>query len=98
MAFSSQTPKDRARAELVRAIEALGYPAEFGEVLAGELGGEKSMQRMTAYLRQARPTSPEQIVDEMLAIVEQRQRWAQQHASQHANDAITAFYNRPRED
>ncbi len=90
--------KEAARAELIAAIEELGYPGEFGEVIAAELGGEKSMRRMTAYLRGANPQSPEEIADEMLAIVEQRRRWVEQKVSEHANASITAFYNRSRED
>lgn len=89
--------KDRAYQELLAATVALGYPAEFGEVLAHELGGEKSMARLASYLRQAKPTSPEQIVDEMLAIQAQRQSWVEKKVSEHANASITAFYNRPRD-
>lgn len=99
----SRTADDRQRRqqahdELVDAIEQLGYPAEFGEVIAHELGGEKSMRRMTAYLRGADPHSPEEIADEMLAILQPRQSWVEQKVSQRANDSITAFYNREREE
>ena len=90
--------RDAARTDLIRAVEQLGYPAEFGEVIASQLGGEKSMRRMTGYLRNAHPTSPEQIADEMLAILEQRSRWVEQKISQRANDSITAFYNRERDE
>jgi hypothetical protein len=88
--------REQARAELIRAIEQLGYPAEFGEVIAGELGGEKSMRRMTSYLRGAKPQSPEEIADEMLAILQMRHTWVEQKISQRANDSMTEFYNRPR--
>lgn len=99
----SRTADDRQRRqqahdELVDAIEQLGYPAEFGEVIAHELGGEKSMQRMTAYLRGADPHSPEEIADEMLAILQLRHSWVEQKVSQRANDSMTAFYNREREE
>ena len=90
--------RERARADLIDAIESLGYPGEFGEVLANELGGEHSMRRMTSYLRGADPHSPEEIADEMLAILQMRSTWVQQKVSEHANASITAFYNRPRED
>lgn len=86
-----------ARAELVEAIEELGYPQEFGEVIAHELGGEQSMRRMASYLRRARPNSPEEIADELIAILEERRRWVGQKMSQQANDHLTAFYNRPRD-
>lgn len=77
--------KARTREELVRAVEALGYPAEFGLVLAGELRGAKSMRRMASYLRQAQPSSPEEIADEMLAILEQNQVWARKHQAEEAD-------------
>ena len=77
--------KVRAREDLVDAVEALGYPTEFGLVLAGELRGAKSMRRMASYLRQAQPTSPEEIADEMLAILDLNRAWAQRHMAEEAN-------------
>ena len=90
--------REEARADLVSAIERLGYPGEFGEVIARELGGEKSMRRMTRYLRGAQPRSPEEIADEMLAIIQMRDAWVGQKVSEHANASMTAFYNRDREE
>lgn len=95
---SPRSDKEHARQQLISAIEELGYPEEFGEVLAHELGGEASMRRMASYLRQAQPTTPEEIADEMLAILTQRQSWVRQKMSQRANDTVTAFYNRPHEE
>ena len=88
--------RETARADLVAAIEELGYPAEFGEVIADQLGGEWSMRRMTSYLRGADPHSPEEIADEMLAILQMRERYVEQKVSERANASITAFYNRKR--
>lgn len=90
--------REAARTALIRAVEDLGYPAEFGEVIAHELGGEHSMRRMTTYLRGAHPHTPEEIADEMLAILQMRHTWVEQKISEHANASITAFYNRPREE
>lgn len=90
--------REQARAELVDAIEQQGYPGEFGEVIAHELGGEKSMRRMTRFLRGARPHSPEEIADEMLAILQMRHAWVEQKIGEHANASMTAFYNREREE
>ena len=95
---------ERATAQLIAAIEDMGYPREFGVVLAGELRSEHAMQRMTSDLRQtgsqppeeiAQP--PEEIADEMLAICADRDRWVEQKKSEYANAKITEFYNRPRE-
>ena len=87
---------ERARAELVRAIEELGFPEEFGYVLAEELRGAHSMQRMTKYLRSAKPERPEEIADEMLAIVQMRDAWVERKVSEHAEATMTRFYNRDR--
>ncbi len=76
---------EQARTALIRAVEKLGYPAEFGMVMAGELRGVASMQRMTAYLHEAKPSSPEEIADEMLAILDQNRAWAEQRMSEEAN-------------
>ncbi len=83
---------------LIDAIERLGYPQEFGVVLAQELRTDNAMERMTAYLRSARPSSPEEIANELLAITSMRDRWVEQKIGEHANASLTAFYNRPRED
>ena len=95
---SDRERREAAREELVAAIEELGYPGEFGEVIAHELGGEHSMRRMIGYLRGAHPHSPEEIADEMLAILQLRHRWVEQKVSEHANASMTAFYNRERDD
>ena len=85
---------ERATAQLIAAIEDMGYPREFGVVLAGELRSERAIVRMTSYLG-FQP--PEEIADEMLAICADRDRWVEQKKSEYANAKITEFYNRPRE-
>ena len=84
--------------DLADAILRLGYPEEFAQVLASELRSEKAMRRLASYVRNARPSSPEQIADEMLTIVSDRDRWVEQKISEHANASLTAFYNRPRDE
>ncbi len=54
-------------------------------VMASELRGVASMQRMTAYLHEAKPSSPEEIADEMLAILDQNRAWAEKRMSEEAN-------------
>ena len=89
--------KEAARNELVAAVVKLGFPPEFGSVIAEQLGGEKSMRHMTSYLRGAKPRSMEEVADELLAILEQRSSWVEHKISERANASITAFYNRPRD-
>ena len=82
--------------ELIAAIVELGYPEEFGLVLAGELRSDNAIRRMTAYLRSSGFQPPEKIDDEMLAICEQRDRWIERKKSEWAEARITEFYNRDR--
>lgn len=98
MSSQQQEAREAARADLIDAIEQLGYPGEFGEVIASQLGGEWSLRRMTSYLRGANPRSPEEIADEMLAILQMRERYVEQKISEHANASITTFYNRERDE
>lgn len=73
--------------DLVAAIAGMGYPEEFGRAVAKNLGSEKTMRRMTAYLFQAKPRSAEEIADEMLAIMSDRERWIRKKEAGQANAA-----------
>lgn len=95
--YDEDTDYDQAYASLARAVLEEGYPEEFAQVLAGELRSPKAMGRMAAYIRNVHPSGPEQIADEMLAIVQERDSWVRQKMSEHANATVTAFYNRPRD-
>ena len=90
--------RDDAYVELQAAVAAIGYPQELALVLADELRGEKSMRRMAAYLRAARPKSMEEIADEMLAIIEQRNTWVNKIISEQAQSSFNEFLNREPED
>ncbi len=93
--MATEEERRAARAGLVSAAVRVGLPIEFAELLVHELRTTPAMQRMTAYLLGVRPTHMEDIADEMLAIMEQRDRWFEQKRSEEANATITAFYNRP---
>ncbi|WP_049962546.1 hypothetical protein [Oribacterium sp. FC2011] len=47
------------RDELVSVIISLGFPGEFGDQIAKQLGSPKAMQRMIRYLNNVRPHSAE---------------------------------------
>ncbi len=78
--------KHALRQQLIDAVGSLGYPGELGALIADSLGSENTMTRMLAYLRAAKPGSEEEIVDEMLAIISDRDRWR--------DKKINEFYNR----
>ena len=72
---SNQQAWAAAREELSRALKELGYPEEFAGLLAKQLGSPRAIERMSAYLRRARPKKIEMIVDEMLAICQDADAW-----------------------
>ena len=83
---ANQAEWARARDELVNAITALGYPAEFGNEIAKNLGSPKAMHRMTVYLREVQPDTPELIVDEIIGIMEEIEAWRKKKEAEEAGD------------
>ncbi len=83
----------RSRDELVRAVKELGFPAELGDQIAKQLGSPKAMHRMREYLYNVRPKSAELVVDEMLAICSDVERWKEKKASEVANAAYNDIIN-----
>lgn len=59
---------DNCKEELLGALSRLGYPREFGLLLISELKYDKAVTRLLSYIRQFRPKTADVIVDEMLAI------------------------------
>ena len=90
-----QVEKAYEQARLMQAMEDLGFPEEFGEVLVRELGGPWSLRRMTEYLRSARPTRFEAVADELVVILEERARIVDKMRTEDANAGWNAFLNRP---
>ena len=95
---NNRSPHDDAYGDLLAAVTAIGYPQDLATVLADELRGEKSMRRMAAYLRAARPKTMEEIADEMLAIIEQRDAWVKKKITERAQSSFNEFLNREDED
>lgn len=77
--------REKIREQLIRTVVRMGYPEEFGMVIAENLRTEKTMSRMIGYLKSAKPSSPEEIADEMLAIMEERERWIQKKEAEYYN-------------
>ena len=75
----------RSREGLVSEVTALGFPAEFGQLIAQHLGSPKAIDRMVAYLNYEKPTDIKQVVDEMLAIRSEIDAWKEKKANEEAN-------------
>ncbi|MBR6381926.1 MAG: hypothetical protein IKS07_09690 [Lachnospiraceae bacterium] len=83
--MNSREEWNRTAAELVQAVEALGFPGELGVSVARQLGSPKAMERMIAYLSYVRPNKAELIVDEMLAICSEIESWRAKKACEEYN-------------
>ena len=75
----------RAKEQLVSAVKKLGFPEELGDQIVKQLGSPRAMNRMLSYLYNVKPRSAELIVDEMLAISSDVDRWKDKKASEEAN-------------
>ena len=86
----------QAKERLVEAVQSAGFPAEFGELMARQLGSPKAIDRMTSYIYQAHPQTEEMLADEMLAICAEIDAWREWKASQEAQANYNAmlFYRR----
>ena len=80
----------QAKDELLREIHHLGYPQEFGILIAKNLGSPKAIRRMSSYLRPVKPKKPEMIADEMLAIMSEIDAWKRKKEA----EALNAERNR----
>lgn len=89
----NQREWQRARDELIREVKALGFPEELGNEIAKRLKSPKAMNRMIGYLYNVRPQSAELIVDEMLAICSDIERWREKKASEEANARMNDIIN-----
>lgn len=80
-----------------RVYEALlekGIPQELcNEIAYKYMNTDYTATRMLGYLYGHSQLSEEMIVDEMLAILDDRQRFIKKHESEEANAAITRLYN-----
>ena len=83
----------QARDRLVAAVTGSGYSAELAELMARELGSPKAIDRMTSYIRQAKPKSVEMIVEEMLAISAEIEAWRAKKESEEAQWGYTRWLN-----
>ena len=74
-----------ARNHMMKALKSLGFPEALGEQIVKNLGSPKAMDRMTSYLNNVKPKKAELIVDEMLSICSDIERWRDKKESERAN-------------
>ena len=82
-----------SRNQLAKAVASLGYPEEFADLLAKQLGSPKAIDRLASYIRQAQPDSVEMIVDEMVAIQEEIAAWREKKEYREAHERYNTWLN-----
>lgn len=80
----------QSRDRLVAAVTGLGYSTELAELMARELGSPKAIDRMTSYIYQARPSTEEMLVDEMLPIKGEIDAWRAKKEAEEAQASYNA--------
>ena len=84
-----------SRNDLAKAVAALGYPEEFADLLAKQLGSPKAIDRLASYLYRAKPASMEMIIDEMLSIRAEIDAWREKKENRDAQAGYNAWLNSP---
>ncbi len=87
------TSLERATEDLTQTLRKMGYPESFGLLIAANLRTEKMIGRMIGYLKNAKPQSDAEIADEMLAIMDDRDRWTQKKMSEYYNSKYNEYLN-----
>ncbi len=80
-----------SRDQLAEAVAGLGYPEELADLLAKQLGSPKAIDRMTSYIRQAKPRTLETVIDEMLAIKAEIDAWREKKEAREAQAGYNAW-------
>ncbi len=79
--------------EVYRALKKKGFPDEFcSEIAYKYMNTEFTSDRMLGYLYRSSQSSVEEVVDEMFAIISERDRLVEKHRSEHAQSRINEIY------
>ena len=69
-----------------------GYPEAFARIIAGEMNTDFTADRMIGYIGRAGLRPLEEVADEMLAILSDRDRIRDKHINEHAEAKINDLY------
>ncbi len=85
------TMSDKSR-QLYELMLQKGYPEEFAALIAGEMRTEFTAMRMLGYISRSQRLPLEEVADEMLAILSDRDRIRDKHLLEHAQSKINEMY------
>lgn len=78
--------------ELYELMLRKGYPKDFSALIAGEMRTDFTAGRMIGYIARSERLPLEEVADEMLAILSDRDRITQKHILEHAQSKINEMY------
>ena len=84
--------------ELYNLMVEKGYPSGFAAIVATELHTEFTAKRMMGYIKARDQLPLEEVADEMMAILTDRDRFIKKHITQNAQEAINEWYRRDVEE
>ena len=88
----TMTTKPNKPQQLYELMLRKGYPQEFSTMIVGELHTDFTATRMIGYISRSDKLPLEEVADEMLAILSDRDRIAQKHILEHAQAKINEMY------
>ena len=91
--MSNNNTWNHAKSALVSSLIDLGYPAELGDIIVEHIGSPSGIEQMVSYLNCVKPDKVELIVDEMLAIKSEIDRWREKKAFENANSKYNLVLN-----
>ena len=74
-----------------------GYPEDFSRLVSGELKTDFTAGRMIGYIGRSSKPPLEEVADEMMAILAERDRIRDKHISEHAQSKINIMYRENKE-
>lgn len=83
--------------KLCKIMQQLGYPEELAYAVAQNLHSSKMIDRMIVYLNCVKPKSADEIVDEMLALMSDRDRWVKKKEAEYCNEKNNEWMNREKD-
>ena len=89
--MNHHTEWTEAKKRLIQAVSFLGFPQEFGQVMARQLGSPEAIDRITSYVYQAKSGTEEMLVDGMLAICAEISTWREKKAGREAQEKYNAY-------
>ncbi len=77
---------------LYRLMVRTGYPSDFAALVSREMNTDYLSRRMLLYVNKVGLIPPEEFADEMLAIIEERDRFRDKHRAEDAQMKLNEIY------